>query len=940
MINLRIPTTTYRLQFNKNFGFTDAQKIVPYLKKLGISDVYASPLLEATKESPHGYDVTNPNNLNPNLGNREDFNILINSLQDNELGLLLDFVPNHMAANIENPWWKDVLKNGRESQYASYFDIDWEPIRQGLNNKVLVPILGAPFSEVLENEELKITIAKDGFWINYYDNRLPINYKSSIQLLLDCLEKLVETVTDDYKTTDTLKDIFDSLPKLSPLSEDLPNEFNTIWDKFWNLYTTSPEIKRTIDDELNQLNGKKDNPKSFNYLEKILANQSYRLSFWRVANEDINYRRFFDVSDLVSIHMEDKEVFESMHSLIFKLINKGQVTGLRLDHIDGLYDPKTHIERLQKQISSEETTSKFYILVEKILGEDEKLPKDWPVYGTTGYDFLNILNKLFCDKNGTDVLNNLYINISNINENFRELVYKQKKKIMNLLFKSEIRNLVHQLSHLAENSRQGHDLTFTELKKVLVEITSRLSIYRTYINDLTVSEKDSYYIEQAVNEAIRNCPSIKHAGQFLKNVLLLNNDNLNEKEEWLRFVMRWQQFTGPIMAKGFEDTALYVYNRLVSLNEVGGDPETIGISIEEFHHINEYRQKNWPHTISATTTHDTKRSEDVRMRINVISEIPNAWAEKVEQWHRMNKSKKIKINNEAFPEENTELLIYQTLLGTWPLEEKDMENFHKRIEEYLIKALREAKIYTNWLEPNNDYETAIKKFLSAILEDNKFVQDLLEFSKLTSYYGALNSLSQLLLKITSPGIPDFYQGTELWNFSLVDPDNRRPIDFEKHNELLTKLLEKEKNIGELALTQELLSNWKNGEVKLYLTYKALNFRKNSEKIFKEGEYIPVKVQGTYEEHICSFLRKLENNWVLIVVPRLMVGLQEEMFNQVQINTLTLKKINWKETSLLLPEEVPEKWYNIFTGEEVTKKDKNIKIDQLFKNFPVALLLGK
>ncbi|MFZ5632241.1 MAG: malto-oligosyltrehalose synthase [Bacillota bacterium] len=954
MFSPRAPAATYRIQFNRHFRFADARALVPYLQDLGITDLYASPLLKARRGSPHGYDVTDPTRLNPELGGEEDFAALAETLRQHGMGLLLDIVPNHMAASTENPWWLDVLRNGPGSPYAGCFDIDWNPVRPGLAGKVLLPILGEPYGKVLENRELALEAAEDGLWIRYFDQRLPLSPGSSGRILAGWSGELAGV--PGCPALPQLAGLLNMLEKLSALKDEkeLAPAFGRAWGIFWRLYSTYPGVKTFTDDKLEVLNGRKGDPQSFDRLDGILSEQYYRLAFWRAAGEKINYRRFFDVSGLVSLRMEEEEVFEATHSLILSLARSGQVTGLRIDHIDGLHDPCSYLARLQDRLSGRGDRPGFYVVAEKILGDDEDLPSGWPVCGTTGYDFLNTLNGIFVDRRGAAELDRLYTGVTGSGEDFETVVYTQKKRVMTELFAGEVRTLARRLGRLAEEDRWGRDLTLAELEQALVEITARLGVYRTYIKDFNVAARDRFYIERAAAGAVQGNPSAGPACGFLRRVLLLEFPDYlspDQRTARLHFTMRWQQFTGPVMAKGCEDTALYVYNRLVSLNEVGGHPGTAGIPVEEFHRRNTARMDRWPCTINATSTHDTKRSEDVRARINVLSEIPAAWARRVERWRQWNASQKPLLNGRPVPDGNTELLVYQTLVGAWPLQEEDMADFGDRIRAYLVKAAREAKIHTSWLCPDTEYERSLEKFVTSILEPrdgNLFLQDFTGFQKVTAYYGALNSLGQALLKIASPGVPDFYQGTELWNLSLVDPDNRQPVDFKTRSRLLAELKEEEAG-GRLNLAQTLLSCWPDGRIKLYLIYKALNFRRDHRDLFTTGEYIPLAATGPGHEHTCAFARRLNSRWVLTAVSRLLARLQ--MSNRPARSVDELPETGflpgeaaWGDSVLILPEQSPGRWLNIFTGEVLKVNgaagENVLPPAGLFRSFPVALLTSE
>jgi (1->4)-alpha-D-glucan 1-alpha-D-glucosylmutase len=638
-------------------------------------------------------------------------------------------------------------------------------------------------------------------------------------------------------------------------------------------------------------------------------------------------------------------VFEASHSLLFNLIREGKVSGVRVDHIDGLYDPLGYLQRLQSFLAPGEKTPAdqegLYVVVEKILAADEPLPSDWPVSGTTGYDFLNQVNGLFIDAQGFQAVEQVYNRFVEPDLDRSELIYEKKKLIMETLFQGELETLGYTLSLLAEQDRQARDVPRKGLQKIIGEVISRLPVYRTYIRSFEVSPEDRATLEQVIEEVRTQRPSFDPtAMDFVRRVLLLNFPlNLSEehREDWLRFVMRWQQFTGPIMAKGLEDTALYVYNPLISLNEVGTD--FLVAAPEDFHRFNRSRQEKWPFTLNATSTHDTNRSEDVRMRINVLSEIPQEWEAGLKRWSAWNQSKKPRVSGLAVPDPNEEYFLYQTLIGAWPLFNKEMPEFKARLQAYTIKAAREAKVYTRWIAPKHEHENALTAFTAAILDDsdqNEFLEDFQKFQARLAYYGALNSLSQVLLKIASPGVPDFYQGTELWDFSLVDPDNRRPVDFPQRAQLLNQVKMQAKKDPK-PLIPELLRNWQDGAIKLYITYKALNFRKAHPDLFLLGDYIPLMTTGPRRQQVVAFARRQENSWAVVAAARLFA----KIFPAADFS---LNPEVWQESFLPLPDDAPREWVNIFTGETINslprEHSKALDLASLFQNLPVALLFGR
>lgn len=1005
----RIPAATYRLQFNSGCDFAQALSLVPYLHALGITDLYASPLLTARKGSPHGYDVTDPTRVNPELGGEEGFRLLAEALRRHGMGLVLDIVPNHMAASSENPWWLDVLRHGQDSPYSAYFDIDWQPPWPGRNGRLLLPVLGRPLGTSLDEGELKLVLDADGFWLTYYDHRFPLNPKSYCRILSLRLEELVQRLGSGHEAVRQLTGLIAALEELPSRRQkgQLQAAFDQVKEALWRLYTGNPHIKTFITETLRVYNGRRGEPDSFHFLEELLAGQVWQLAFWRAAPE-INYRRFFDISDLVCLRMEEEAVFSATHALVLELARSGQVTGLRIDHLDGLYDPGAYLVRLQEHLAKTGTGRGatgdrergglgFFVVVEKILGWEEELPREWPVHGTTGYDFLNMVNGLFVHGEGMGALDEIYARLIGAQTagslspgigppgtggaslgaseqtsdrcpvpagrlTFTEVAYAQKKRVMAESFAGEVHRLAWHLARLARNGSHGSDLTLAELEEALVEVTAHLPVYRTYIRDLEVGEQDRKFIEGAVAAAVERCPALEQACNLLRRVLLLKSPpglGPVDREACLRFVMRWQQFTAGITAKGVEDTALYRYNRLLSMNEVGGEPGSRGVTVAEFHRRNAARQQRWPHTLNATSTHDTKRSEDVRARLNVLSEIPHLWAGHLARWREYNRPKKPWVHGRPVPDANTELLLYQTLLGAWPLNEEDVPAFKERLGKYLVKAAREAKEFTSWHHPDSEYEEALVRFAMACLERdgaNGFLEDFLGFQGVIAGYGALNSLAQVLLKITSPGIPDFYQGTELWDFSLVDPDNRRPVDFRQRERLLGEIREREA-AGVTSMVRDLLATWKDGRVKLYLVYKALNLRRAHQELFACGEYIPLEAAGGSQENICAFARRLEDTWAMVIVPRLLARLLAEKnpgpADQLPANPLadwhSLAREVFSRTALLLPPEAPDSWQNIFTAETVTAQPQPglthpsprlIPLAAALGNFPAALLIRK
>ena len=933
----RVPVATYRVQFNQSFRFVDGRDLVPYLSDLGVTDLYSSPRFAARRGSSHGYDVANPMRINSELGTEEDFDELAEKLRHYEMGLLLDVVPNHMAASSENPWWLDVLENGLASEYAAFFDIDWHPAASKAaflqENRVLLPILGDLYGKVLQDQELVLKIDDTGLFIRYCEAKLPLDpktYRSILEYGVQLsgsaeLAAVVEEVDRLPARTET------DPARIAARRRDKEN----IKRRLWHLYHTHPEIKSALDEILHLFNGVRDDPKSFDSLDQILSEQAYRIAFWKIAYEEINYRRFFDINGLVGLRVEIPEVFEIRHRKIVDLVRSGKITGLRIDHVDGMYDPLGYLVRLKEAMEA-----KFYVVVEKVLGARETLPPEWPISGTTGYEFLNALNGIFIDSQGLAALEQIYNRLTGNQAPFAEVCYACNKQAMERLFPGEINALGRDLAGLAARHRQARDIPLSELMQVLVEVTACLPIYRTYIRDLDIAPRDREYLERALQVARNRTPEERVSSEafaFIRSVLLLDAPYYLEqqKDAWLRFVMRWQQFTGPVMAKGLEDTASYIHNSLISRNEVGSDPlrEDPPLDVPSFHRFNQTLREHWPHGLNATSTHDSKRGEDVRARINVLSEIPGQWESCLNQWRKWNEAKKHVASGIPVPTAAEEILIYQTLLGAWPLDAADEPSFPDRVKEFLIKAAREAKIHSSWIRPNEAHENALRAFVDAVLEPsgNPFLDSFLEFQKRIAFFGALNSLSQVLLKIGAPGVPDFYQGTELWNFSLVDPDNRRPVDYRKRIFLLETLQRREAE-DRPQLVRDLVRCWQDDSLKLYLTCKALSFRRANRELFLDGGYVPVVTTGERSDNVCAFARRAGGHWALVVVPL--------RVSRLEYRTPSLCPSGWRTTSLQIPEKAPSRWSDALTGGILDATGQALALEQIFQNFPVALLEGR
>jgi (1->4)-alpha-D-glucan 1-alpha-D-glucosylmutase len=945
MFPIRVPSSTYRIQLNPKFRFSDVRNILDYLHELGISDVYLSPILASRKGSDHGYDVIDPSKLNPDLGSEEEFIALQADLQARNMGLLVDIVPNHMAASAENPWWMNVLENGPQSAFASFFDVEWHPHARSLDGKILLPILGRPFGEALESGEIALVYVDGRFLFQYFETLLPVSPRSYYEILNQRVERLKGKLAEDSPVYSEYAGILASaldLARADRRAGDTAAErrlrFESVLERLKTIVNSSPEVAELVKENVAEINGKQGDSASFGFLQRLLGEQNYKLAFWQNLNESINYRRFFTIADLVGVRVEDPVVFEATHGYILRLVSKTPFAGLRIDHIDGLRDPLAYLNKLQERLATNEAhpTAPSYVLVEKILAPQESLPTDWPVSGTTGYDYLNQANGIFVNPEGALQLEGIYANFIGRRQEFSDVVYQKKKLVMNTLLGVEMRTLGRQLAELAAQDRYARELDRRFLIDTIIEVTACLSVYRTYIRNMDVPPQAASYIDDAVEAARKRAPQLAPAYfNFVREVLLLLNPPQvlpDQREARLAFVMRWQQFTGPILAKGFEDTALYVYCPLLSLNDVGGNPRPSEATTPEIlFSFLQQRSQNWPASLDATSTHDTKRSEDVRGRLNVLSEIPREWSERLERWAALNAKFKDQAGSQLAPDRNEEYYLYQTLLGVWPLEETGFSTLLERLQEHLVKATREAMVHTRWTRPNQAHEDALRNFAARILspDNTDFLQDFREFENKIAHFGMINGLSQALLKIAAPGVADFYQGSELWDLRLVDPDNRGPIDFTTRIGALKAIASVGAESPEFRL-RTMLDGWSDGRIKLFLICKALRFRREHAQVFTEGEFLPVQATGCNAANVIGFIRKTGSKSVLVTVPR--------WLSQLPAGAQALQ-FDWCDTRVTLPPGSPQRWRDILTGTDVQSLDQDngayVLAKDLFRQFPVA-----
>jgi (1->4)-alpha-D-glucan 1-alpha-D-glucosylmutase len=957
-------SATYRLQLSRDFTFADATRIVPYLHRLGISHIYTSPILRARAGSAHGYDIVDHNSLNPELGDENSFADLVEALGQHDMGLILDIVPNHMGVGgDDNAWWLDVLENGESSVYAGYFDIDWHPVNPALHNRVLLPFLGDHYGTVLEQGELVLALdpAQGTFSVRYYEHRFPVDPRSYPDILSRCSHRLEQQsgISNECRAgiTSLIRDCR-SLPRRTELSASrrrLRQDGGAACKRrLAGLCHRYPELLACLEEAVRLFNGTPGRRESFDPLHRLLEAQAWRLAYWQVASDEINYRRFFDINDLAGLRMENRVVFDATHRLIRQLLARGQVAGLRIDHPDGLSDPFAYCCDLRQLAaaagadSTRQADAPFPLLVEKVMASFERLPADWPVTGATGYKVAQLLNGLFVDPGAEQACTRLYNRFTGRKWDFDALLYDCKRLIIHSSLASELTVLANLASSIARKDRHTRDYTYLGLRDALAEITACFPVYRTYITGNRIGEEDRRYINWAIARAKqRSTASDIQIFDFLQKLLTterLAGHGAATRRRVVRFALRFQQYTAPVMAKGMEDTACYVYNRLTSLNDVGFDPRLFGVSTGAFHHENRERLSSRPRTLVATSTHDSKRGEDVRSRINLLSEVPQEWQRHLVRWSRVNRGRKRLLDGARAPDRNDEYLLYQTLLGTWPLQRPDAAGwdiYTERIVAYMQKTIREAKRHTSWINPHADYEDAMQHFVHALLQrngHNAFLADFVPFQQRLVRHGLLNSLSQTLLKLTIPGIPDIYQGNERWCLNLVDPDNRGPVDFRQHLDQLQALEHSARQQDSLAtLARELLDTLEDGRIKLYITWKVLSLRRRHPGLFSDGDYLELAAHGPRAAHICAFARRHAGRDILVAATRWFTRLADDAGH------LSHAARTWDDSWIAGPTEGQAgTWRNVLTGETVPAlaHDEGIRFDaaQLFAVLPLALLV--
>jgi (1->4)-alpha-D-glucan 1-alpha-D-glucosylmutase len=1089
--------STYRLQFNSRFTFRDATKIVRYLHALGITHVYASPYVTAQPGSPHGYDVCRHDQLNPEIGTPEDYAAFVAALREHELGQVLDVVPNHMAASSYNPWWMDVLENGPSSPYAHYFDIDWQPVKDELAGKVLLPILGEQYGSALEAGQLLLSVTDRGLMLNYFDHILPIGPKTTLPLLSHRLDELKAALGESSDYFLEYQSILTAIQHLPPAStrakeemEERQREKEVIRRRLRKLAADEPRVADFLDRNIAEFNGTPGDPRSFDKLDELLRAQVYRLCHWRSASDEVNYRRFFDVNGLAAICVEAADVFEHSHRLVMQLLSRGDVDGLRIDHIDGLLDPTRYLWRLQwaylaelawrefatrmgadlssagleapvlaiasddaarpiaadsdqpvpalppaqdagaisavvmEQAAQEEAATAvlesapsspqwselrplvmrrlceqlrlpfpdrellglgglpgrsngeegsdssdndvytrsfpdagelpLYVVVEKILGPDEPLPDVWPVAGTSGYYFLQLVNGLLVDPQGFREITRGYERFVGEKLEFNEVVYRCKMLILRFSMSSELQMLAHRLNRISEDHRRSRDLTLNMLRHALRETLASFPVYRTYAGPASVSERDRRFVNQAIARAKRRSPAADAATfDFLRGILLLEHpDSITDEARRSRelFAGRFQQVTSPVMAKGVEDTAFYLYCPLASVNEVGSHPDVAPVSIESFHQENVHRLRNFPTTMLATSTHDTKRSEDVRARIDILAEVPHLWRKACNHWLRLNRRWHREIDGLAAPSRNDEYLFYQTLVGFWPTHKPEADQHAElvaRLQAYMEKATHEAKTRTSWVNPNVGYDEAVREFVAKVLErrkDNRFLAAFEQFLESVLDWGLYTAVSQVALKILSPGVPDIYQSQELWDFSLVDPDNRRLVDYDLRSQLLSELqtMARQGPQKQRELAAQLAAAPRDPRLKLYVTWRLLELRRTQAELFSQGQYVPLSVTGPAEKHLCAFTWQYERDnggmqHVVVVVPRLLAQLANTQGTSCPAPLWQAD--TWGDTQVQFAITAGHQLRNLFSGTVLDERSA-LSVASLLAEFPIAVLTSE
>ncbi len=941
---------TYRLQLHAGFTLSRARALVPYLSRLGVSHIHCSPLLQARRGSTHGYDVVDPTRLDPELGTEEELGLLYRELTAHDMGLVLDIVPNHMAASSENLAWEDVLAHGPASRYARWFDIDWRATEPELRSRILLPVLGDQLASVLERGEFKLVSSGGIPRVQYHEHEFPLDPVTIPPLLRPAVIECERQYGAGFHACRTLRQSMVQLRKLPRRGvrdrQAIPRRLEGATQalgRIGELASRMPDLAGMLARAAEQYAQGEGGPAR---LRRLLDAQVYRLVHWRRAAREINYRRFFDVNDLIALHMEDPEVFAQTHALPLEWRRRGWVDGFRIDHPDGLLDPLGYLERLAKASSLDPSAEPTPIYVEKILSPGERLRDSWPVSGTTGYDFLNDAESLLLDPHGVETIEREYRRLLRRPLNFSTVAREGKRLVLESGLSAGVRRLADRLLKLAGPGRPLPAVRRQVLAVAIVETIVGLRVYRTYIDERrpVPQGEDRCLLEEALAEARSRGRASAEALDLLQAVLLGHpswTDQPDLARFRLRFVQRFQQLSGPAAAKGIEDTAFYVYAPLLSRNEVGGRPDTpLAHPVGDFHRANAHRAERWPGTMLTVTTHDTKRSADARARLDGLTEVPDEWSHRVELWRGMSHGFSSMVRGRRAPDANTWYHVFQAILAVWPLhrlEVGELDELRSRLAGYALKAAREAKVHTSWTEPDQGFETALQTALDALLSparSPRFLDDLDRLVRWVGRAGWWNSLARTVLHLTAPGVPDLYQGDELWNFSLVDPDNRRPVDFD-HRVLLLEQVEHafaQPPDARREFLRDLVMHPDDGRLKLHTIHRLLGIRRDLPEMFLRGSYLPLRATGPAADAVVGFAREAGSRRAVILAPRLLAS-------RITPESLSGELSLWDGTALVLPAGWPTRWLCVLTGESIeSTPEGDLRLADVFRILPAACLL--
>nr|WKN36194.1 malto-oligosyltrehalose synthase [Tunicatimonas sp. TK19036] len=908
-----IPSATYRLQFHKDFTLAQAREQLDYLKTLGISTVYASPLFEARSGSTHGYDVINPEQINPEIGTLEDFEALTQELSSRHMGWLQDIVPNHMAFSTTNPWIQDILELGPHSKYFTHFDVNWWNSHPENYGKLMMPILGDDLANVLAQDQIRLSYDDQGLALLYYEHRLPLKAESYQAILTPHVDKINQPEAS-AKVTAFLAQLDGFMQTMQEKKET--KRWQSLKDQ-WQDMVFNTDVRTWLLPICEEYNtGNID-------LANLLSEQYYRLTYWKDTEQEIYYRRFFTVNDLICLNMQEPQVFEDYHRFLRKLINNKQIQGVRVDHVDGLFDPTQYLEQLRAAVGPD-----TYIVVEKILEGQEQLPDVWPIQGSSGYEFLVQINRLFSSTVADEPLTTVYDEWMSDAHTYENLVYQNKMFILKKRMHGELTNLMALLESL-EIIPEENVASPEELQEALAHLLVAFPVYRIYSNQYPFSDRSLEVLAEAFERAESHAPDLQSSFDTLRIIFNGVPDKSEEKNEnTLYFIRRCQQFTGPLAAKGIEDTTFYQYNRLISRNEVGDSPDHLGATADEFH---QWMQNRSLLSMNASATHDTKRGEDARMRINLLSEIADEWGKLCMEWRFEHEKFKSSHAGGNYPTQNDEYFLYQTLIGTYPFHISPIEDqYNERLKDYLLKAVREAKTNTSWSEPNEPYEKALEKFAVDILGDEAFMRSFQDFAHSVARRAVTYSLGQTVLKVMAPGIPDIYQGTEYWDLSMVDPDNRRPVDYASRKYQIDQFSQLE---NQLTTVRQLTKELDDPAIKMYTLHRSLQLRQQWPSLFEESMYQPLVVTGTHASRVLAFLRRHQDRFVITIIPREVVEILPEG------QALPLGKI-WADTAIAIPELPGDLWKNQFTGEILNTSSASLSLSAILHHFPVAILTNQ